>query len=235
MQDPVIALDGHSYECSAIHQWFQTHQTSPVTNERLQSTLLLRNFALRNAMGEWQELVVRGTELPPWAGSTGDMESSQSGVAIVDSQQADVPTGLARGSHSHETDARCLRSPSLLAALSVLVLLATLVVVFAADGLVGLPRWLRPMAAPSKVSWDCHGGMEADIRPLGFEDDDIKKGIHTLTECKSVCLAVKHCEALNWHASDTHCLIYFGGTKLTKAAFVKSLSPSSSYTGCMLT
>jgi hypothetical protein len=93
MNDPVIALDGHSYECAAIRHWFREHQTSPVTNERLRSTLLLRNFALRNAMAEWQALALQsGAEDTPTelVASSGDEDATQYGVALIDFQQADA-------------------------------------------------------------------------------------------------------------------------------------------------
>ena len=56
MHDPVIAMDGMSYEYSVIREWFREHSTSPVTNLQLRSKLLIRNTALRNAMQEWNEL-----------------------------------------------------------------------------------------------------------------------------------------------------------------------------------
>jgi hypothetical protein len=37
MQDPVIALDGHTYEREAIEKWFECSNSSPLTNEKLDS------------------------------------------------------------------------------------------------------------------------------------------------------------------------------------------------------
>ena len=65
MHDPVIAMDGHSYESGVIGEWLRTHHTSPVTNERLASKVLVRNIALRNAMAEWDALVRSGAEPEP--------------------------------------------------------------------------------------------------------------------------------------------------------------------------
>ena len=31
MHDPVVAMDGHSYESAVISEWLREHQTSPVT------------------------------------------------------------------------------------------------------------------------------------------------------------------------------------------------------------
>ena len=53
MRDPVIAEDGHSYERSAITEWFQHNNTSPKTNLRLSSTHLVANIALRNTIQEY--------------------------------------------------------------------------------------------------------------------------------------------------------------------------------------
>ena len=39
--------DGYSYEQSAITQWLQSHDTSPVTGQLLATTDLLPNHALR--------------------------------------------------------------------------------------------------------------------------------------------------------------------------------------------
>ena len=50
MSDPVVALDGHTYERRAIEQWFARGRlTSPVTNLRLPSVALVPNHALKSA------------------------------------------------------------------------------------------------------------------------------------------------------------------------------------------
>ena len=53
MVDPVIAEDGHSYERSAIERWYETHTTSPVTNEDIGKTLV-PNHNLRKMIEDWQ-------------------------------------------------------------------------------------------------------------------------------------------------------------------------------------
>jgi hypothetical protein len=35
MDDPVVVATGHTYERSAIEQWFKTHSTDPMTSECL--------------------------------------------------------------------------------------------------------------------------------------------------------------------------------------------------------
>lgn len=53
MKDPVIAMDGHSYERASIEQWFQSHNTSPVTNLPIQSTTVIDNISLRSAISDY--------------------------------------------------------------------------------------------------------------------------------------------------------------------------------------
>ena len=53
MRDPVIAEDGHSYERSAIEQWFGTSNHSPKTGAPLRSTHLIPNHALRNTIEDY--------------------------------------------------------------------------------------------------------------------------------------------------------------------------------------
>jgi len=59
MKDPVISMDGHTYERVAIDTWFdsQTNRrsgfTSPKTNAPLPNRTLLPNYALREAIEEW--------------------------------------------------------------------------------------------------------------------------------------------------------------------------------------
>lgn len=55
MSDPVIAPDGNCYERSAIEQWLATHDTSPMTNQRLPAKNLIPNHQLRSAIMEWRQ------------------------------------------------------------------------------------------------------------------------------------------------------------------------------------
>ena len=55
MRDPVIALDGHSYERDAITQWFgQGRIKSPLTNAPLGSRHLTPNHTLRKGKSDAQ-------------------------------------------------------------------------------------------------------------------------------------------------------------------------------------
>ncbi len=49
MIDPVIALDGYTYERSAIWEWLEQHSTSPMTNTIIEKTLVT-NCNIRSTM-----------------------------------------------------------------------------------------------------------------------------------------------------------------------------------------
>ncbi|GLU24281.1 hypothetical protein SLE2022_402290 [Rubroshorea leprosula] len=56
MKDPHIAADGFTYEADAIRGWFKSgHDTSPMTNLKLQHCNLLPNHALHQAIQEWRQ------------------------------------------------------------------------------------------------------------------------------------------------------------------------------------
>ena len=48
MQDPVVAADGRSYERNAIAEWFDAHNTSPMTNLELPHRNLIPNIELKS-------------------------------------------------------------------------------------------------------------------------------------------------------------------------------------------
>ncbi len=54
MESPVITSDGNSYDRSAIQEWLQSSNTSPLTGVPLTNTQLIPNIALRHAIEEWQ-------------------------------------------------------------------------------------------------------------------------------------------------------------------------------------
>ncbi|XP_023552426.1 U-box domain-containing protein 32-like isoform X1 [Cucurbita pepo subsp. pepo] len=55
MKDPLIAADGFTYEADAIRGWFESgHNTSPMTNLKVEHCNLVPNYALLNAIQEWQ-------------------------------------------------------------------------------------------------------------------------------------------------------------------------------------
>ncbi|KAK3131705.1 hypothetical protein QOZ80_6AG0510180 [Eleusine coracana subsp. coracana] len=54
MNDPHVAADGFTYEVEAIRGWLDSgHDTSPMTNLRLEHDELIPNRALRSAIQEW--------------------------------------------------------------------------------------------------------------------------------------------------------------------------------------
>ncbi len=50
MVDPVIAVDGRSYERVAMEDWLQHHDTSPVTVSKLLHKRLVPNVSARAAI-----------------------------------------------------------------------------------------------------------------------------------------------------------------------------------------
>eukprot|EP00927_Polykrikos_kofoidii_P080993 TRINITY_DN78056_c0_g1_i1.p1 TRINITY_DN78056_c0_g1~~TRINITY_DN78056_c0_g1_i1.p1 ORF type:complete len:184 (+),score=24.33 TRINITY_DN78056_c0_g1_i1:144-695(+) len=48
LRDPVMAADGHTYDRSAITNWFSLHRTSPLTNAPLRSRNVLPNYSVRS-------------------------------------------------------------------------------------------------------------------------------------------------------------------------------------------
>ncbi|KAE8709412.1 U-box domain-containing protein 33, putative isoform 2 [Hibiscus syriacus] len=55
MTDPHMAADGYTYEAPALQDWLADHDTSPMTNLRLQHLDLIPNFPLRSAIQQWQQ------------------------------------------------------------------------------------------------------------------------------------------------------------------------------------
>jgi hypothetical protein len=55
MHDPVVAMDGFSYERQAIAQWLQTHDTSPCTNAVMPARTLIPNTTLRNFIRDFMD------------------------------------------------------------------------------------------------------------------------------------------------------------------------------------
>jgi len=63
--NPVVASDGHSYERAAIEKWFERHDTSPRTGERLVSKDIIPNHNLRSQVLEYRR--AEGLpDPPPW-------------------------------------------------------------------------------------------------------------------------------------------------------------------------
>lgn len=54
MKDPVICSDGHTYEKEAISRWLRGNDTSPMTNIKLENTILIPNYSLKGAIEQWK-------------------------------------------------------------------------------------------------------------------------------------------------------------------------------------
>ena len=55
MEEPVIAIDGFTYEKRCILEWFRTKITSPSTGAVLSSTNLIPNHSLKSQINHWRE------------------------------------------------------------------------------------------------------------------------------------------------------------------------------------
>jgi hypothetical protein len=53
MEDPVITMEGHSYERWAIERWLYDKQTSPITGLVLDDYNLINNYTLKSAMDDY--------------------------------------------------------------------------------------------------------------------------------------------------------------------------------------
>ncbi|KAJ8752868.1 hypothetical protein K2173_008603 [Erythroxylum novogranatense] len=57
MEDPQIAADGYTYDADAIRGWLKSgHNTSPMTNLKLEHINLIPNHPLHQAIQEWKQL-----------------------------------------------------------------------------------------------------------------------------------------------------------------------------------
>jgi hypothetical protein len=54
MEDPVMAIDGLSYERNAITHWLRHHETSPMTRVPMTAATLVGNRALKDAIEQWR-------------------------------------------------------------------------------------------------------------------------------------------------------------------------------------
>lgn len=59
-EDPVLAQDGHTYERGAITEHFRTCRRSPMTNQHIQGTALMPNYALKAAVADYRASLVQG-------------------------------------------------------------------------------------------------------------------------------------------------------------------------------
>jgi len=74
MVNPVIAMDGHTYEKESIEKWFKDNHTSPKTNEKMPNTLVIPNQAMRTQIVEYLEKL--GKQCAPLARASVGSEAS---------------------------------------------------------------------------------------------------------------------------------------------------------------
>jgi hypothetical protein len=66
MSEPVVLGDGHTYDGPAIRKWFETHTTSPMTNQEIDPATMAPNYALRTAIERWKaEQAAAGAAVAP--------------------------------------------------------------------------------------------------------------------------------------------------------------------------
>jgi hypothetical protein len=58
MHDPVVLIDGHTYERCHIEKWLKMNSTSPVTGAKLSQTAVFPNHSMRNAIEEYFDQVL---------------------------------------------------------------------------------------------------------------------------------------------------------------------------------
>jgi hypothetical protein len=55
-RDPVmVCASGHTYERQAILEWFQTHDTDPMTRDKISDKAITTNWAIRKSVDKWLE------------------------------------------------------------------------------------------------------------------------------------------------------------------------------------
>ncbi len=53
MENPVVSMEGHSYDKWAIEKWLYVHQTSPITGLILNDNNLVNNYTLKSAIDDY--------------------------------------------------------------------------------------------------------------------------------------------------------------------------------------
>ena len=58
--DPVTTILGYTYERAFIEEWFEKHDTDPLTNEKLSSKTLVPNRLIKSEVEHFKAVVSRG-------------------------------------------------------------------------------------------------------------------------------------------------------------------------------
>jgi U-box domain len=107
--DPVTTVDGITIERSFVEEWFETHDTSPVTGDVLKNKLLIPNRAVRNSIEDikqdaYQKLLQQEMASAP---SSSASDAFSSGMAAVPSSRPSdaFSSGMAAVPSSRPSDA----------------------------------------------------------------------------------------------------------------------------------
>lgn len=117
MDDPVTAMDGHTYERSAIEAWFSrfnsgTAPTSPLTNESLPSRRLIPSHNIRSQCKTWKAKLGIDDEViaDPLAGISSTPSSRPPPTTSMQRQPAPAnrsgPPPMSSSEHSNSNGAR---------------------------------------------------------------------------------------------------------------------------------
>jgi len=77
MQDPVIDRQGYSYDRSALLEWLELNQISPITREPLDALTLVSNRALKDAIENYLVTIEGSASNVNVANEAGDTESNE--------------------------------------------------------------------------------------------------------------------------------------------------------------
>ena len=63
LENPVVSMEGHSYEKWAIDKWLINQETSPITGLVLEDNTLISNYALKSAIDDFNKKILKWKKL----------------------------------------------------------------------------------------------------------------------------------------------------------------------------
>ena len=118
MDDPVTAMDGHTYERTAIEAWYlrfseDQNPTSPLTGEPIPSRRLIPSHNIRSQCKTWQVKLKKGgpEEFDPLANISSSGGSNHS-PRTVDRRPATAAANSTRPQHSRRSHNPCSDQPT---------------------------------------------------------------------------------------------------------------------------
>merc|ERR1719320_1058088 len=93
MTDPVMAMDGHTYERSAIEKWLVTNNTSPLNNSPLPAKTLIPNHNLKSQITDWKKKSVEVKASAPVAAPVAAEILPLDAIEIDEKKQENVNVG----------------------------------------------------------------------------------------------------------------------------------------------